>query len=114
MQHRIRQALDDLNSLSQTMSGSERELVLQPVLIGLGATLPVGATSPLLMAPAPDRPSDNSGWSGGREADQTGKQGADLRDGEGQQVDFEVGRVLSPRWPPLARRSGRAGPAWRG
>ena len=78
-------------------------LVLQPVLIGLGAALPVGATSPLLMAPAPDRPSDSSGWSGGREADQTGEQGADLRDGEGQQVDFEVGRVLSPRWPPLGR-----------
>jgi hypothetical protein len=31
MQHRIRQALDDLNSLSQTMSGSEREQVLKTI-----------------------------------------------------------------------------------
>ena len=31
MQHRIRQALDDLSSLSQTMSGSEREQVLKTI-----------------------------------------------------------------------------------
>ena len=31
MQHRIRQALDDLASLSQTMSGSEREQVLKTI-----------------------------------------------------------------------------------
>ena len=31
MQHRIRQVLDDLASLSQTMSGSERELVLKTI-----------------------------------------------------------------------------------
>jgi hypothetical protein len=31
MQHRIRQALDDLASLSQTLSGSEREQVLKTI-----------------------------------------------------------------------------------
>jgi hypothetical protein len=88
-------------------------LVLQPVSIGLSAPFPVTAAGALLMASSPARPSNHGGGAWVWQAGEAGEQGTDLWHGERQEVGLEIDGFLSPRWPPLARRSGRPGPAWR-
>jgi hypothetical protein len=38
------------------------------------------------------------------QADETGEQEAEFRDGEGQEIGLQIEVLPTPRWPPLARR----------
>lgn len=90
---------------------SSNNLVLQPGFTGLSTPFPVAAPCPLLVSPSPARPSDNGAGIDGFLDSEVVQQVADLRHGQGQQIGGQIGQVLSPRWPPFARRSGRPGRA---
>ena len=61
-------------------------LILQRGFTGLGTSVPVALARSLLVASSPDGPSDNGGGFWRRQADPGGKQAADFRHGEGQQI----------------------------
>lgn len=94
-----------------TLFHSQTALVLQPGFTGLSTPFPVAAPCPLLVSPSPARPSDNGAGIDGFLDSEVVQQVADLRHGQGQQIGGQIGQVLSPRWPPFARRSGRPGRA---